>query len=728
MKGKTHPNNDTSLNTSGNRSIVDVVAEVNASRRRFVQTGVGAATLASLGGVSLAGFSAAVGAAPARAGSPLTVPISFTPIGPALAGSSTDKVVVPPGYKAELFVAWGDPIMPGGVPFSGTAVETAAQQRMAFGHHTDGMHFFPFIGRNGKPSSDRGLLVANTEYTHENILYPDGQVGASGYSIAKCRKSQAAHGVNVMEARRVAGRWTVQRSSPFGRRITANTFMRVSGPAAGHPLMQVKEFEITDSGSVATGATTDGRVAYGTANNCAHGITPWGTYLTCEENFNGYFGSTTGSVPGVASGETGKLYNRYGVTANGFGYRWHTVDPRWDLATNPNEPNLFGWIVEIDPFQPNSTPVKRTALGRIKHESVQFVVDDQRQVGFYTGDDERNDYIYKFVCAGRFDPRNNAANRQLLDSGVLYVARFDADGTGQWLPLTPESIGVDGVALRDNPNFAGTDDADVQAKILIKTRMAADALGATMMDRPEWIGARPRIKGFRDIELYCTLTNNNRRGTGTSSVNNPDGSTTAGSARPPVDAANPRADNVHGGVIRWREDGRSVTATTFTWDIFVECGDTRTTRTPLPTNDYRGNIVDDPDGSADYGAPDGLWFDPFGRMWVQTDSGDGTGAFSNLGMDQMVCVDPESKLTRRFLTAPNQAEVTGVVMTPDGRTMFVGLQHPGDDGGAANPEEFSSWPHNQWAVASDGVTPLPAGRPRSGIVVITKDDGGIIGT
>ncbi len=728
MKGHNHPKNDVSLNTSGNRSITEVIAEVDASRRRFVQTGVGAATLASFGGVSLAGFAQAVEAAPARSRSGLAAPIGFMPVPPDLTPGS-DRVTVPDGYTAQCFVAWGDPIMPGGVAFSGTAAETAAQQRLALGHHVDGMHFFPFSGKGGKPSSERGLLVVNTEYTHENILYPDGQVGASGYSIAKCRKSQAAHGVNVLEARRLGRNWTVVRSSPYGRRITANTFMRVSGAAAGHPLMQVKEFMITDAGSVPTGNTTDGRVAYGTVNNCAHGITPWGTYLTCEENFNGYFGSSTGSVPGVADGEAGKLYNRYGISANGFGYRWHTVDPRWDVATNPNEPNLFGWIVEIDPFSPNSTPVKRTSMGRIKHESVQFVVDDMQRVGFYTGDDERNDYIYKFVCEGRFVPGNRGANRDLLDRGVLYAARFDADGSGRWLALAPDTVGVDGVALRDNPNFAGADDAEVQAKILIKTRMAADAVGATMMDRPEWIGARPRINGFREVELYCTLTNNNRRGTGTPSVNSPDGSTRAGSARPPVDAANPRADNIYGGVIRWREDGRSVAATSFQWDLFVECGDTRTSRTPLPSNDYRGNIVDDPDGSADYGAPDGLWFDDFGRLWVQTDQGgDGTGPFANLGMDQMVCVDPETKMTRRFLTGPVGCEVTGVVMTPDGRTMFVGIQHPGDDAGAADPEQFSRWPHGQWTTASDGVTPLPAGRPRSGIVVITKNDGGIIGT
>jgi uncharacterized protein len=483
---------------------------------------------------------------------------------------------------------------------------------------------------------------------------------------------------------------------------------------------------------VDTGALNDGYTAYGTLNNCAHGMTPWGTYLTCEENWNGYFAAPTSGAQIAPELEDQKPQilsngNRYGISTTGFGYRWHEVDPRFNADTNPFEPNLFGWVVEVDPFNPASTPVKRTALGRFKHESAQYVVDKDNRLAFYMGDDERNEYIYKFVCAGKYNPKNRAANRDLLDSGVLYVARFDSNLTGQWIPLLPGTLGLNGVALRDNPNFAGANDAEVQAKILILTRKAADAVGATMMDRPEWTGARPRTGGFDQIEVYCTLTNNNRRG-GTS-VNNPDGSTAAGSARPPVDAANPRANNLYGHIIRWREAGKSVAATTFGWNLFVQNGDTRTTKTALPTNDFKGNIVDDPDGSADYGAPDGLWFDPFGRLWVQTDqAGDALGDWVNIGANCMVCADPNTGMTRRFLTGPRNCEVTGVTMTPDGKTMFVGVQHPGEDAVAANPTEFSNWPQSQWTTAADGVTPLPGGRPRSGVVVITKDDGGLIGS
>jgi len=735
MKGASHPTNDVTLAESSVPTIRDVIDSVEASRRQFIQGGVSAAALASVGGLTLGGLVNTVQAAPVppSVGFPgigfESVPANTRALNVSLGGSATavvDKVTVPAGYTAQVFVSWGDAIMPGGTAFKGDASETAAQQAKQFGMHNDGMHFFPFPGASGAAASDRGLLCVNNEYTHEDILFTDGQV--NGYNIAKTRKSQAAHGVSIVEGRRINGKWSVVKNSIYGRRITANTKCRVSGPAAGHALMKANEYTIGDNGSVATGKQLDGFTAYGTINNCAHGITPWGTYLTCEENWNGNFGATA-ALPGTAT-EAGKLYNRYGVVAAGFGYQWHTTDPRFDLAVNPNETNLFGWVVEIDPYDPRSLPVKRTALGRIKHESAQYVVDAQNNVAFYMGDDERNEYIYKFVCAGKFNATNRAANRELLDSGTLYVARFDSNLSGEWIALQPGTIGVNGQALRDNPNFAGANDAEVQAKILIKTRMAADAVGATMMDRPEWTGARPRINGFDEIEVYCTLTNNNRRGSSaTPSSNAIDGSTTAASARPAVDAANPRADNVYGHIIRWREVNKSVTSTTFTWDLFAQAGDTATTKAAKPTNDYKGNIVDAPNGSADYGAPDGLWFDYFGRLWVQTDQvGDGSGDFVNIGGNMMVCADPNTGVTRRFMTAPNKCEVTGVTMTPDGKAMFVGIQHPGEDSTYTNPTQFSNWPHNQFTVESDGVTVLPAGRPRSSVVVITKDDGGIIGS
>jgi secreted PhoX family phosphatase len=568
--------------------------------------------------------------------------------------------------------------------------------------------------------------------------------------------------------------------------------MRVSGPAAGNSLLKSKKFSIAPDSAVDTGTVNDGFTAYGTANNCAHGYTPWGTYLTCEENWNGYFAApTSGAVidpelfdqkPIIISGA-----NRYGISTTGFGYRWHEVDPRFNADTNPLEPNLFGYVVEIDPFNPNSVPVKRTALGRFKHESAQLAISKDEQgvdnrVAFYMGDDERNEYIYKFVCRDTFNPRNRVANLNLLDNGVLYVAKFTdqavagkpATFRGRWIPLLPDTetvIPVDAAdptgpkkRLRDLPTFAGGTDAEVQGRICIYTRQAGDAVGATMMDRPEWTALRTyydpqaAVAGYstysdtRPLEVYCTLTNNNRRGNGPASVNNPDGSTGAGLANPPVDVANPRPDNDFGHIIRWREDGNAVTATGFEWDIFVLCGDSITTKTlgatyatanlvggvPGVGPAYQGDIVDVPGGTADFGAPDGLWFDQFGRMWIQTDQiGNGSGDWLNIGANIMACADPNTKEIRRFMTSPPFCEVTGVINTPDGESMFVGIQHPGEDSPPANPAARSNWPRSQFTANSAGeplagVHPVdPANpqrsRPRSAVLVITREEGGIIG-
>ena len=671
-----------------------------------------------------------------------------------------DSVAVPPGYTVDLLAAWGDPIMSDAAGWAPNASQGASEQEQQFGMHVDGMHFFPFMD-NGQPSSDHGIFCVNHEYSHESVLHADGLDELSGglpgsfATIEKVRKSQAAHGVSVVEVRRSGnGGWKILKDSPYARRITANTPVRLSGPAAGHSLLKTKIYNIHPSASIPLGLLTDGTVGWGTLNNCAHGVTPWGTYLTCEENWNGYFGWKNS-----AHVQT-KLERRYGITRDGTTitvppnpatstYKWHVFDDRFDAHITPNEPNTFGWRVEIDPTDPSSTPVKRTAMGRFKAESSTLATDPDRRFGFYMGDDERNEYIYKFVCSRPWDPGNRAANRDLLDDGILYVARFTSDpgaspGTfrGSWIPLQPDSETVFNndipggkLKLRQLAEFSGANDAEILGNILVKTRMAADAVGATMMDRPEWTAVRPRIGGFTKLEVYCTLTNNNRRGNLPVSVNNPDGSTSAGSARPPVDIANPRPDNDYGHIIRWREDGNTVTATTFEWDVFVFCGDTAAgshvpfAKTLTPPGSYNaaghdgyiGNINDSPNGSADFGAPDGLWFDHFGRLWIQTDQmGDGSGDWQKIGSNTMLCADPNTGEVRRFLTSPPRCEVTGVITTPDGRTMFVGIQHPGEESKAANPTEFSEWPKSQFGG--------PGGRPRSAVLAITRIDGGVIGT
>jgi secreted PhoX family phosphatase len=741
---------------------------VDQGRRQFIKTSLGAPLLAALGGVSIGGLVESLSAAPVPPSTGFGG-IGFQSIPPSLAVLDAagrivvplaDMVKVPPGYEVQLLASWGDPIMlnaPGWIP---NVTQTAQDQAKQFGMHNDGMHFFAYPWF-GQPSNKWGLLVVNHEYTHESILHPDGLdelsggLAGSAATIQKIRKSQAAHGVSVMEIRQTGdGKWHIVKNSLFGRRITANTRMEISGAARGHALMKTKRFNIGSSGSTDTGTITDGTVCWGTANNCANGYTPWGTYLTCEENWNGYFGWKNS-----AHAQT-KLEKRYGVTVDGFTtnvglgntgiYKWHVLDDRFDSDINPNGPNTFGWVVEIDPWNPWSIPVKRTSMGRAKWECASFAEDpDTRRIAFYQGDDERNEYLYKFVCRDPYNPNNRFANRDMLDHGTLYVAKFtDQPGTGAqtyrgvWIPLVPDTTTViddpanpgQKLKLRGVAEFAGANDAEVQALICIKARMAADAVGATMMDRPEWAAPRPRVYGYTKMECYLTLTNNNRRGSTPVSSNNPDGSASAGGARPAVDVANPRPDNDYGHIIRWREDGDTVTATAFEWDIFVQCGDTRAAShvpsakilpvsgyNPAGHDAYAGNINDVPGGSADFGAPDGLWFDYYGRLWIQTDQfGDGTGDFQKVGSNTMLCADPNTKEIVRFLTSPPQCEVTGVAGTPDGKTMFVGIQHPGEEGRAANPTQFSEWPKSQFGG--------PGGRPRSSVLAITRSDGGVIGT
>ncbi|MFM7785891.1 MAG: PhoX family protein [Gammaproteobacteria bacterium] len=685
-----HDDDSACSNPSSNTSITELIDRRILSRRRFLQSSVaiGGATLAS--GTALSLFSNPAEATPAPSGA-----IGFTSV-PANIVPMTDGVTVPDGYTARVLVAWGDSLTgkPNWDPSQPMDEDT---QLHCYGAHTDGMHFFPFPGTAGNV---RGLLVANHEYVDPalvNGITPYAAYATTAITLDMVRAQQAAHGASVLEIFRKGSGWRVNRQSTFNRRITGNTPMRVRGPAAGNAMLK-------------TTSDTTGRLVSGTLNNCAHGYTPWGTYLTCEENWNGYFGSNDPAFVPTAHEA------RYGVSRTGFGYRWHEADPRFDLTQNRNEPNRFGWIVEIDPWNRASVPVKRTALGRFKHESVIYVVGSDNRIAFYSGDDERNEYLYKFVPAGSYDRNDPIANRNLLDTGTLYVARLNDDGTGEWLPLV---FGQNG--LTPENGFAD------QGEVLVKTRQAADRLGATMMDRPEWIAAHPTTG-----ELFMTLTNNSRRGNTPASSTKVDGTSAAASANPAVNAANPRPDNDFGHIIRWRENGSDVAATGFSWDIFVQCGDKATAKTLGSTYTpgefggqtvgYQGNIVGD-----DYGAPDGLWFDYFGRLWIQTDQvGNATGDWVNIGGNAMLCANPDTGETRRFMTSPRNCEVTGVTSTPDGRTFFVGIQHPGEDW-VNTVLENSTWPDSGF----NGPTRMSANgpvKPRSGVVVITKNDGGVIGT
>jgi uncharacterized protein len=555
------------------------------------------------------------------------------------AGLRADTVTVPEGYQWAVLAPWGDPIGATGPAFTPGPDNTAAAQELQMGMHHDGMHYFPISTRRGR---QRGLLVMNHEYIDETLLfgYPDDD-SYPPLTSEQLALSMAAHGVSVIEIHECDGVWSVV-DSHYARRITADTPMAFSGPVAA------------DHSSLDTGAEPRG-----TFNNCAMGYTPWGTYLTCEENFDGYFGATGEFAPTAVD-------ERYDIAFDNWSYAWFTApESRFDLTTNPNEPNRFGWVVEIDPFDPASTPIKRSALGRCKHEGAFAHTSRSGHAVVYMGDDQDGEYLYKFVSAEPWR-RMVRRGRSPLDEGRLYVAVFNDDGTGAWLPL------VHG----EGPLTVENGWAD-QAAVLIGTRLAADALGATRLDRPEWTTVDRRSGA-----CFVALTN----GSG-------DRGPTSGSRGEATDG------NRFGQVLRWYEAGCDHTATEFEWDIFVFAGD--------PTQPVPDTTVDDEDR---FGSPDGLWADDRGRLWIQTDiSGSRihAGVYERIGNNQMLCADPDNGEIRRFLSGPEGCEITGVTMTPDGRTMFVNVQHPG--------ESFPST--------------FPFGDiPRSCTVVVRRDDGGRIGT
>ncbi|QXI53060.1 PhoX family protein [Pseudomonas alvandae] len=570
-----------------------------------------------------------------------------------IAAATTDTITLPPGYKASVLISWGQPLQKNAPAFDPSGNGTARAQEVQFGDNNDGMSLFPMPG-----DENRALMAINNEYTNYRYLFPHG---GQPQSAEEVHKAQACEGVSVIEIERRRGQWQFVQDSRYNRRIHGNTPIRLSGPAAGHDWVK-------------TSADKSGKKVLGTFQNCANGMTPWGTYLTCEENFTDCFGSSKADL------KFDDAQKRYGATVTSREINWHPHDPRFDLAKNPNELNRHGWVVEIDPFDPKSTPVKRTALGRFKHENAALAQTHDGRAVVYMGDDERGEFIYKFVSRDRIDHRNAKANRDLLDHGTLYVARFDAGdgnpdhpkGKGQWIELSHGKNGLDA-----SKGFNG------QAEVLIHARLAGSAVGATRMDRPEWIVVSPK-----DGQVYCTLTNNAKRGE--------DGQ--------PVDGPNPRAKNVYGQILRWRTDRDDHASNTFEWDLFVVAGNpTVHAGTPKAGS---SNVT----AQNMFNSPDGLGFDKAGRLWILTD-GDSSNAgdFAGMGNNQMLCADPDSGEIRRFMVGPVGCEVTGISFAPDQKALFVGIQHPGENGGSTFPEH------------------LPNGKPRSSVMVITREDGGVIG-
>ncbi|WP_424932908.1 PhoX family protein [Amaricoccus macauensis] len=636
-------------NPTANPTMGEIIA-ARFSRRGFLQGSMAATAISAT--VTPMAMLAASDAKAQSTGS-----FDFTEVE---AGVDADHHVAE-GYDADILLRWGDPIFADAPAFDPENQTPEAQARQ-FGYNNDFVGYIPFDG-----SSEHGLLVVNHEYTNEHLMFPgivtvsEGEATVAPADQNRVDVEMAAHGGSIVEIRKVDGKWQPVLDGQLNRRITASTPMEITGPAAGHDRMK-------------TSADATGTQVLGTINNCAGGVTPWGTYILAEENFHGYFQGTLPEGHAEAAN-----YERYGVP--GESYEWGNFHSRFDLAQEPNEPNRFGWIVEVDVSDPNSTPKKRTALGRFKHEGAESIVAPDGRVVFYLGDDERFDYVYKFVTAGTFNPDDRAANMDLLDEGTLYVARFEESGAVEWMPLT---FG-EGPLTEEN-GFAS------QADVMIETRRAADLLGATPMDRPEDI--EPNGTNGR---VYVMLTNNTRR--------------------EEANAANPRVDNAFGHIVEIAEEGGDFAATTGTWEILVQCGDPSiaevgaTFSTETTTNGW-------------FGMPDNCAVDTEGRLWVSTDGNSPSDTGRTDGLWAMETEGDLRGTSKLFYRVPIGAEMCGPCPTEDLTTFFVAVQHPAD--GGEDWEEFGRVSYyedlsTRWPDFDDAMPVRPA------VVAITKQGGGRIG-
>ncbi|MEZ4502964.1 MAG: PhoX family phosphatase [Dehalococcoidia bacterium] len=557
-----------------------------------------------------------------------------------------DRVTVPTGYQSQVLLRWGDPLFDG-VDRLTSANASKELQEQTFGYNCDLNAWFGLPA--GQRSSSHGLLCVNHEYTEGERMFEDYDPDAP--TRAQVDVELAAHGMSIVELRRTGNTWGVVRSSHFNRRITATTPITLAGPLAGDARLK-------------TSTDATGKTVLGMLNNCAGGKTPWGTVLTAEENWNQYFGNND-----AVTNSTQKALNaRYGVSDGATSRGWEQVHSRFDLAAEPNEVNRFGYVVEIDPYNPDFTPIKHTALGRFKHEAATIALANDGRVVAYSGDDERFEYLYKFVSRKKYDPNApRISHLDVLDDGTLYVARFDDDGTGTWLPLV---AGQGALASWS------------QADILINTRAAADELGATPMDRPEDVEVNPL-----NNRIYMALTNNTRR------------------EEADVDGANPRGPNRYGHILEMTEAGGDMAATRFSWEVFMICGD------PSDETTYFAGY--DKSQVSAISSPDNVAFDRTGNLWIATDGQPGT-IDRNDTVFAVPTGGPERGHLQPFLSVPKGAEVCGPEFNADETALFVNVQHPGESSESPDAPQ-SVWPDGTWP-------PLPS------LVVVTKTDGGRIGT
>jgi len=643
----------------------------------------------------------------------------------AVAKNHNDIVTVPEGYEANVIYALGDSINPAFGDWDDNNIPSGPSFQFRSGDCHDGMHFFGLnTSKNNfdESVSAEGLLVMNHEYINQTFLHPKGPTKVNGRRPEdEVIRETNAHGVSIVHIKKDAAtqKVIIDKKSIFNRRITASTEMNFAGVAAGSSLL-------------ATRFSPAGRQTRGTHNNCGNGYTPWGTYLTTEENFIGYFARST-TDDALRTPEEIIALKRYGLKAgSGSRYGWETaigqvesqdLYDRWNAdvktaqATQDyrNGPNTFGWMVEIDPFDNRLNPVKRTSLGRFAHEDSACRAVAGQPLAFYMGDDSKGEYIYKFVSSAVWDVKDvnggYGAGDKYMNAGKLYIAKFNNDGTGQWIELAYGKNGLN----ESNSTYPFKSQADV----VTFARLAGDAVGATKMDRPEWCTVNP-VNG----EVYVTLTNNSNRGK--------DYATDAANPRNYTDLKDGKTTqkgNVNGHIIRFKETDDKTTAETFKWDIYLFGAEAS-----MASNINLSSLTDNNDLSS----PDGMWFDPRGVLWIQTDDGaytdvtncmmlaalpgqigDGTTATTSNGQQTLVGAKVTDSTLRRFLVGPKQCEITGIAMTPDHKAIFINVQHPGEDSASyATPD--SNWPATQKDPNNK------TARPRSATVVITRKDGGVI--
>ncbi|WP_151814933.1 PhoX family protein [Acinetobacter soli] len=718
-----HEDQELDNNTSENIHFRDILEQSMSRRSLIAKTASGAVALALASTLTGCNDSNDDNNSSTPAVDPNKRPekLNFKPV----AKNLNDIVTVPEGYQATVLYALGDSINPRVGAWDDNNIPSGPSFQFRSGDCHDGMHYFGLntsSNRFDDNVSTQGLLVMNHEYINPTFLHPKGPTKVDNRRPEdEVLREMNAHGVSIIHIKKDATTQKVEfiQSSVFNRRITASTVMDFAGAAAGADLL-------------VTSYSPSGKQTRGTHNNCGNGYTPWGTYLTTEENFIGYFQRSSSDDLKRQPHEIIAL-NRYGLKAGASSrYGWETaigqieaqdLYSRWNADVNAaqaaqdyrNSPNTFGWMVEIDPFDVRQNPVKRTSLGRFAHEDSACRVVAGQPLAFYMGDDSRGEYIYKFVSTANWDVKDinggYTAGDKYLNSGILYVAKFNNDGTGQWIELSYGKNGLDA----SNKTYPFRHQADV----VTFARLAADSVGATKMDRPEWCTVHPE-----NGEVYVTLTNNSNRGSSY-----------------PTDAANPRnyedtyagsktnKGNVNGHIIRFKETDNKTTATTFKWDIYLFGAEAK-----MAANINLSGLND----NNDFSSPDGMWFDARGVLWIQTDDGaytdvtncmmlaalpgtlgDGTTATTSNGQQTIVGAKVTDENLRRFLVGPKECEITGIAMTPDNKAIFINVQHPGEDSSSYD-KPSSHWPATQTDPSNT------TARPRSATVVITRKDGGVI--